>query len=1058
MMSRKMHLAKRLLALAMVMMICLTSVSFAEETAQAAPVMDMEALQEIVSTYSINDEIKSYKDYIEELGGEDLPRPMVSQVVEAKDFTRYEALVADVVVTEPLFYTVDENGLPVPMTPADPAGAEEPVVEEPVVEEPVAEEPVAEECIAVFTDEEAVIEWDFTVPETGLYNMTIRYYPIEGKNSAIQRAIFIDGELPYEELAMVEFNRIWRNGNFERAVDENGVELVLWDKDSQQNNLKPSAEEIPEWVDGGLYDADGYITEELSVYLTAGEQHTLTLLSMREPMLIESITFSNRESIRKYADVKWPGADTKGLTVRIEAENADKTSSQMLYPVQDQSSAAVYPSSARYLLNNSIGGNSWKNAGQWIEWEFTVPEDGLYAISLHDQQNFVRGINVYRKIYIDGVVPFEEFNAYAFSYDQSWRMETLTDANGEPYRVYLTAGETHTLRMEVVLGAMAETIAQVQDCVQQLNDIYRKVIYITGVAPDQFRDYQIEASLPELENQLIAVQEDLRVALGTLEAVAGRNSDKLTVLRTMDDQLDELIEDQERFTEVLSSFKTNVRACGNWITQVLGQPLQLDTIYIHSADVEIEEEGAGWWDGLVHEAKRLYYSFIIDYNQVGNVAEEGATAGNGKENVVLTLWIGTGRDQANVIKSLIDSKFSVGENEHIKINVQLVDMNTLLRATLSGQGPDVAIQVANTNGIAGGVLNTGNDTPVNYGLRHAVLDLSTFEDYPEVAKRFHKAALVPFSFDGKTYALPDTMTFPMMFYRKDILAEIGLPLPETWEDVRDAMSILAKNQMEFGMLPSEQIFAMLLFQNGGEYYTEGGKASALDTDVAINVFRKYCEYYTDYKLDKATSTDERFRTGEAPIIISDYTTYNGLQVSAPDILGLWDFTVVPGTLQEDGTINRATGTSGLADIIMSATEHPDESWEFLKWWTSAETQVAYGREMESLMGASARVATANLEALANLSWPMKDYKALMEQLEHVQGIPQVPGGYYTWRNVNNAFYTVTTNTATNGITPREAMMDKVYYINAEIEYKRKEFGLPLASDVEVPADENDKEE
>jgi len=100
------------------------------------------------------------------------------------------------------------------------------------------------------------------------------------------------------------------------------------------------------------------------------------------------------------------------------------------------------------------------------------------------------------------------------------------------------------------------------------------------------------------------------------------------------------------------------------------------------------------------------------------------------------------------------------------------------------------------------------------------------------------------------------------------------------------------------------------------------------------------------------------------------------------------------------------------------------------------------------MGASARVATANTEALANLSWPMKDYKALVEQMEHVEGIPQVPGGYYTWRNVNNAFYTITTNVKTSNTTPREALMDKIYYINAEIDYKREEFGLPLASEEE----------
>ncbi len=970
--------------------------------------------QEIVSTYSINDTIPEYADYA--VIHEDAVRPAAVITVEADAFIRYE----------------DEGVAAQPQILADYAGMA---------------------GNAVLTGEESLIEWPLSVPESGLYDMSVLYYPYEGKNSAIQRAFFIDGELPYGEMAMVEFYRVWRNGDFPLIVDEEGVTVHQWDKDNQGNHLKPSAEEIPEWVESALYDSNGYITGQLSVYLTEGE-HTLSMLAMREPMLVRSITLKNTARPAPYAEVKAAGdaagqKDTTGVSVRFEAENAAKTSSQMLYPVQDQSSAAVYPASTRYLLNNAIGGNSWKSAGQWIEWEFEVPADGYYAISLYDKQNFVRGINSCRKICVDGVVPFDEFNAYGFGYEAKWRMETLTDEAGEPYRVYLTAGK-HKLRMEVVLGDMASIIAQVQSCVQQLNDIYRQVIYITGVAPDQFRDYQIEASLPGLEAELIQVRDELVVALNALIDTAGTNSDKLTVLRTMIDQLAELIEDQERFTEVLSSYKTNVRACGNWITQVLGMPLQVDRIYVHSADVKPKAEGDNWWTGLTHEAKRMYYSFIIDYNKVGNVADEDS------DGVVLTLWIGTGRDQANVIKSLIDERFT--PETGISVNVQLVDMNTLLRATLSGEGPDVAIQVANTNGIAGSVLNTGNDTPVNYGLREAVLDLTQFEDYEEVAARFAPAALVPFSFNGATYALPDTMTFPMMFYRKDILAEIGLAVPQTWDEVKVAMTILAKNQMEFGMLPSEQIFAMLLFQNGGEYYTEGGKASALDSDTAINVFKKYCEYYTDYKLDRATSAEERFRTGEAPIIISDYTTYNNLQVSAPDIKGLWDFTVVPGTVQADGSINRATGASGLADIIMSAAEHPEAAWEFLKWWTSAEIQTLYGREMESLMGASARVATANKEALSNLSWPMKDYKALVAQRDQVQGIPQVPGGYYSWRNVSNAFYTITTDTATNNTTPREALMDKVYYINTEIDYKRTEFGLPLASDDEEMTEEGEAAE
>ena len=895
---------------------------------------------------------------------------------------------------------------------------------------------------ALLTGEEALAEWEFSVEEEGWYDLRLSYYPYPGKNSEIQRAFFIDGQLPYDELALVTFTRVWRNDLHDqvtRETDENGIEVIRWRKDNQGNDLKPSPREAPEWVECALYDSNGYITDSLGVYLEKGT-HTLTMLSLREPMLIRRIILENADKPLPY-EAAADSSGARGISIRIEAETAEKTSSQMLYPVQEQGSAAVYPASARYLLNNTIGGNAWKNAGQWIEWRFAVPEEGDYCLTFYDKQNFVRGIDVYRKIYIDGVVPFREFSALPFGYGQTWRMETAANKAGEPYRVHLTAGE-HTLRMEAVLGDMADIISQVQQCVLQLNGIYRQVLYITGVSPDVNRDYQIERNLPGLKQELVDVQLDLRRAIDTLQVTAGHSSDKLTVLKTMNDQLTELVKDQERFTEVLSSYKMNVRACGNWITQVLGQPLQIDRIYVHTPDVKPETENASFGAGLSHEAQRLYNSFVIDYNQVGNIVEAGGTS------KVITLWIGTGRDQANVIKALIDENFT--PETGVNVNVQLVDMNTLLRATLSGQGPDVAIQVANTTGIAGAVMNTGNDTPVNYGLRHAVMDLTGFSDFAEISSRFAPSALVPFSFNGAAYALPDTQTFPMMFYRKDILAEIGLEVPQTWDDVKVAMSVLSKNQMEFGMLPGEQTFAMLLYQAGGEYYSENGDRSALDSDVAINVFRRYCEFYTDYKLDAATSVEERFRTGECPLIISDYTTYNNLQVSAPDIKGLWDFTHVPGTLREDGTLNTATGCSGLADIIMSATKEPEACWEFLKWWTSAETQTLYGREMESLMGSSARVATANQEALANLSWPIRDYKELVSQFASVRGIPQVPGGYYTWRNVNNAFYAVTTDNASkgrneSGNTPREELMNKIYYINAEITYKRAEFGLPTAA-------------
>lgn len=947
---------------------------------------------QLVSRYTVSKDSVGYKEYI---AAHDQVRPETELTVEAADYVRYELGDTGAV---PTIYQ-DYQGM---------AGK------------------------SVLTAEDSLIEYEFQVEQSGYYDLSLLYYPVEGKNSAIQRSVFLDGALPYEELSLVEFQRIWTVDAAEEYVNEDGVTLRRWGKDNQGNDLKPGCVETPEWVESCLYDSEGYVTTQLALYLTAGT-HTVTLVGLREPMLIRRLTLSNRTRSAAYQEVKaqWDAqgaVDTSGHIIRIEAENASKTSSQMLYAKQDQSSPAVYPASPKELLNNTIGGDSWRLNGQWIEWEFEVPETGYYQLALVDKQNFVKGIYVSRRISIDGQVPFEEMLDYGFEYSSNWRKDVLSSKEGEAYRFFLEEGK-HTLRMEVVLGEFADIISDVQDCVTQLNAIYRSVIRITGVAPDQYRDYEIERNLPELENQLIAVKQQLDGAIDDLLALIGDNSDKEAVLLTMRDQLDELIYDQERFTEVLSSYKINVRATANWITQVISQPLQLDRLYVYSPDCQIKVEKTGFWAGLWHEICRLFYSFIIDYNQIGNVSKDDSAA--------ITLWIGTGRDQANVIKSMIDATFTPASG--INVNVQLVDMNTLLRATLAGQGPDVAIQVPNTNGVAGAVLTTGNDSAVNYGIRNAVVDLTRFQDYDQVVERFSDSAMVQLCFHGAAYGLPETQTFPMMFYRKDILMELGLEVPQTWDDVKVAMTVLAKNQMEFGMLPSEQIFAMLLYQNGGAYYSEDGSVSMLDSDEAINSFKQYCEYYTDYKLDKETSVDQRFRTGECPIIIADYTLYNNLQVSAPDIDGLWSIAPVPGTRKEDGTIDRSVGSTGLTSLMMSATKEPEACWEFLKWWSSDEVQTNFGYEMESLQGKAGRVPTANLGAFQKLAWKASDMEALLEQYAWVKGIPQVPGGYYSWRNVNNAFYTVTTDT--DFASAREELMDKVVLINQELDYKWEEFEL-----------------
>ena len=91
-----------------------------------------------------------------------------------------------------------------------------------------------------------------------------------------------------------------------------------------------------------------------------------------------------------------------------------------------------------------------------------------------------------------------------------------------------------------------------------------------------------------------------------------------------------------------------------------------------------------------------------------------------------------------------------------------------------------------------------------------------------------------------------------------------------------------------------------------DIFTPDGSRCLLDTPAAIEVFTQWTELYTKYKVDKTLNETDYFRTGEAPIVLSVYTLYNTLSVSAPEIKGLWGMAPVPGIRQEDGSIRRKT--------------------------------------------------------------------------------------------------------------------------------------------------------
>jgi ABC-type glycerol-3-phosphate transport system substrate-binding protein len=358
-----------------------------------------------------------------------------------------------------------------------------------------------------------------------------------------------------------------------------------------------------------------------------------------------------------------------------------------------------------------------------------------------------------------------------------------------------------------------------------------------------------------------------------------------------------------------------------------------------------------------------------------------------------------------------------------------------MEAVLAGKGPDVAMFL-------------GGEFPVNLAIRGLLTNVDGFNGFEDVTKRFQSEALVPYQFDGKTYGIPITRTFPAMFYRKDLLAEVGITEPpETWDELIAMLPALQRKYMQPGLVlpvavaPSVEVghtYALMMLQRGDDWYNASQTSTTFNTTEAYESFEKWTDFYNIYKFEQVYDAFTRFRTGETPIVIQGYNGfYNQLNVAAPEIKGLWDFTLVPGTRLEDGTISHAANSQGSGAIILKDCSNPEGAWQFISWFTEADQQVEYARNVEGILGPLGRVDTANIEALQKLNWSAADLKIINAQMDELQEIPITPSAYVVTRELMNAFRAV----VNNKYNPRYELNEYNVKINNEILRKRENLGL-----------------
>lgn len=317
------------------------------------------------------------------------------------------------------------------------------------------------------------------------------------------------------------------------------------------------------------------------------------------------------------------------------------------------------------------------------------------------------------------------------------------------------------------------------------------------------------------------------------------------------------------------------------------------------------------------------------------------------------------------------------------------------------------------------------------------MDLSKYPEFEELIADVVPGSRIPYQIGDREYAIAEEVKTNILYYRKDILGQLGVEIPETWEETTKAASTLLQNNYNFFYPYGD--FLTFFFQRDVDVYTENGMDIAFDNVKGYEAFKYWTDLYLKYGIDpKMSSFYQHFRLGDVPLGITGIDQYMLLDMAAPDITGKWSVAVSPGIINEEGeNIRWQAGTQNGAMIFKSNEAREDRAWDFLKWWLSDEVQFMYADDLENIYGEEFRYFSANTEVVAKQNWNEDVKEAILEQLSWYRQIPMVPGGsYITQREIWNAW----TRTVIDKKNYREQLDEAIELIRPEMRSKQEELG------------------
>ncbi|MCU5771481.1 extracellular solute-binding protein [Erwiniaceae bacterium BAC15a-03b] len=224
---------------------------------------------------------------------------------------------------------------------------------------------------------------------------------------------------------------------------------------------------------------------------------------------------------------------------------------------------------------------------------------------------------------------------------------------------------------------------------------------------------------------------------------------------------------------------------------------------------------------------------------------------------------------------------------------------------------------------------------------------------PEEKEKVFAGAMNTVVYKGKTLGMPWILDTKYLYYNKAMLAKAGITTPpQSWQQVMEQSELLkqkgiVKYPLVWSWSQAEALicdYTTLVSAFGGEFYQNGKlnfsspasmkAVSYMKTSLDKGVTNPNSREYLEEDVRKA------FSNGDAAFALNWTYMYN-MANDAKQSKVAGDVGIVPAPGDAPGKASAVNGSMGLG--IAKASEHADQSWQFISYITSQPVQDKYSR-------------------------------------------------------------------------------------------------------------------